>query len=1067
MPGTGENEENLMKTRLIHCAILAVLMFFCGRSARSASQAVVELNDGSRLQGEVVKKDDKTVYLYVGEQVIPVRRERISSLTLSEGETREAADVQKFDYYRTGDRPVKSVSAHAEELGPAVVVVKTPSGTGTGWFCHPDGYVVTNQHVIAGERSIQVTAFKRHNGRLDKEVFKKVKLVAHEPHIDLALLHIEEEIDMEIPWLYLGDSSEVEEGDKAFTIGNPLGLERSTAEGIISKSARNFKGRLFLQTTAPIAPGNSGGPLFNDRGEVIGVVSMGYLYFDGLGFAIPSEYIKEFLNNVEAFSFDPDNPNTGVSYMEAPVTTSDGSIKFTDADFVKVGAGVSCLTVADVNGDGVVEVLFVDNNKAEIGILRRREEKPEQQSGAYADINRLPPSEHFKKHTIAVNNKISSLAVSDVNGDGRLDILFVGDIDGLGVLEQKEDGSFGSSRSIARINASKRRDALEVADFDGDDEREIFVMGTEEFYLFEMDGDRREFALNAGFRDNITDYQVLDVNDDGRLDLLFFSGSKFYATHLYTQDGDGGFVEEQMVPSHLSGPVRAYERGKGRRFLTLDKGRNRVRELRLREEKQSARKSRINVSGTAITLGAETGLAEDFEVQDLDGDGRSEVIVANTARNEFVLVRPGQGGFSVQRSPSPRQVDSLEAVKLDDGRAALFSASVEERMFGVSRVEEDGISFPRPINTKGTVLSVSLHRVDGKDDTLVWLERTGNNYVVQTCPAAQAAGKVFGSGGGSIDVEAQPLRFGENEEQASATLSNQPSRLAFADFNGDGKSDLVVHWAYSGKESLYLGQGGGVFRPIIADQEFLEELEGQPLVVADVDADGAKDVLLVRPGFVRVLKVDKKGKLFAEQQVNWEFGKVDRLVPVPGEGKARFIARADGEARLVELDLKKRRFTSIAKLDLTGLGGGRLQVADVDGNKKPDLLLLAQNVLRMLLQKDGRRVLDSRTVFDARLDRFSYWDARPVNLDGKKGDEVLLFDSKKAIFEICRPQKDGSLETICRNRLFEKTIRQQGDSQASELPEEAVVGDVDGNGQTDMIFILQDRLAIYLQSAGG
>jgi hypothetical protein len=325
---------------------------------------------------------------------------------------------------------------------------------------------------------------------------------------------------------------------------------------------------------------------------------------------------------------------------------------------------------------------------------------------------------------------------------------------------------------------------------------------------------------------------------------------------------------------------------------------------------------------------------------------------------------------------------------------------------------------------------------------------------------------VFDSESGSIDVEASALRFGEKKKQASATLSKQPSKLAFADFNGDGTSDLVVHWAYSGKESLYLGQGDGVFKPIIADKEFLEELEGQPLVVADVDADGAKDVLLVRPGFVRILKVDAKGKLYAEQQVNWEFGEVDRLVPVPGSGKTRFIARADGEARLVELDLKKRRFRSIAKLDLTGLGSGRLQVADVDGNKKPDLLLLDKNVLRMLLQKDSRQVLDSRTVFDARLDRFSYWDARPVNLDGKKGDEVLLFGSKKAIFEICRPQKDGTLETICRNRLFEKTIRQQGESKAYELPQEAAVGDVDGNGHTDMIFILQDRVAIYLQNTG-
>ena len=99
-------------------------------------------------------------------------------------------------------------------------------------------------------------------------------------------------------------SAAVREGDTAFTIGNPLGLERSTAQGMVSKVNRNFSGRLYIQTTAPISPGNSGGPLFNDRGEIVGVINMGYMYRDGLNFAIPSTYVKEFLDNVDAFAFD-------------------------------------------------------------------------------------------------------------------------------------------------------------------------------------------------------------------------------------------------------------------------------------------------------------------------------------------------------------------------------------------------------------------------------------------------------------------------------------------------------------------------------------------------------------------------------------------------------------------------------------------------------------------------------------------------------------------------------------------------------------------------------------------
>jgi serine protease Do len=77
-------------------------------------------------------------------------------------------------------------------------------------------------------------------------------------------------------------------------------------------------GDLYLQTTAQINPGNSGGPLFNLRGEVVGVTNMKLMFSEGLGFAIPIAYVKHFLDNRDAFAFDKTNPNSGVRYLEAP-----------------------------------------------------------------------------------------------------------------------------------------------------------------------------------------------------------------------------------------------------------------------------------------------------------------------------------------------------------------------------------------------------------------------------------------------------------------------------------------------------------------------------------------------------------------------------------------------------------------------------------------------------------------------------------------------------------------------------------------------------------------------------
>ena len=178
--------------------------------------------------------------------------------------------------------------------------------------------------------------------------------------------------------------------------------------------------------------------------------------------------MKEFLDNVDAFAYDPDNPNAGIKYMETPFTASDNSMQFTECDFIKAGPRTSCLKLADMDGDGVEDVVFVNNNKGEICIVRRRrEDEVEEQVVDFEDINRVPDSERFKLVTHPVNNNISSLAVADMNGDKRPDIVFHGDIDGLAVLDQKEDGSFASPRRIAEIEIAKRGDAIRVEDLQG------------------------------------------------------------------------------------------------------------------------------------------------------------------------------------------------------------------------------------------------------------------------------------------------------------------------------------------------------------------------------------------------------------------------------------------------------------------------------------------------------------------------------------------------------------------------------------------------------------------------
>lgn len=280
----------------------------------------LELKSGAQLRGELLAERADRVVIDLGFTVMSVPREeidRIVPLDESEGpDLRDSGDLFRTDASPTA-MPVKE---NVDRVGGAVVLVRTPTGLGSGFFIHPTGYVVTNHHVVAGENNITVTRFVRSGNELERVTHNTVRIVAMDPRLDLALLKIEDAPLFIFPTVPLGESQSLQEGQGVFAIGSPLGLDRTVSQGIVSSRNRLLDGQLYIQTTTQINPGNSGGPLFNFRGEVIGVNNMKAMAvgIEGLNFAIPVAVLKTFLRNRDAFAFDPRNPNAGFRYFAPP-----------------------------------------------------------------------------------------------------------------------------------------------------------------------------------------------------------------------------------------------------------------------------------------------------------------------------------------------------------------------------------------------------------------------------------------------------------------------------------------------------------------------------------------------------------------------------------------------------------------------------------------------------------------------------------------------------------------------------------------------------------------------------
>ena len=143
-----------------------------------------------------------------------------------------------------------------------MVRVSTPSGQGSGFVVHSkEGYIVTDHHVVAKEQRIQVTFFIRKGSEYEKISKDKVRIVALNPFLDLALLKLEELGDLKLPQVYLApDARDVKPGDPVFAIGNPLGFERSVSEGIVSKAEQGDRGHALHPDDRRDQPGELGRP---------------------------------------------------------------------------------------------------------------------------------------------------------------------------------------------------------------------------------------------------------------------------------------------------------------------------------------------------------------------------------------------------------------------------------------------------------------------------------------------------------------------------------------------------------------------------------------------------------------------------------------------------------------------------------------------------------------------------------------------------------------------------------------------------------------------------------------
>lgn len=257
--------------------VLAVGVVGCGNAAQVGPEAREGGSDRASISTPPLRTADPLPPAPAPETFdVSALAERVKPLVVNITTTQQIGDVAgPFDYF----------------FGPGGSPRGERMGAGTGFIIDPAGYVVTNEHVVRDADDVRIILSD------DRELAAIV--VGRDPQLDLALLKVED--GYELPAAALGSSANLRVGEHVLAVGNPFGLGHTVTLGIVSAKARSIGAGPydeFIQTDASINPGNSGGPLFNWRGEVVGINTAIRAGADGIGFAIPVDALKDVLDQL-------------------------------------------------------------------------------------------------------------------------------------------------------------------------------------------------------------------------------------------------------------------------------------------------------------------------------------------------------------------------------------------------------------------------------------------------------------------------------------------------------------------------------------------------------------------------------------------------------------------------------------------------------------------------------------------------------------------------------------------------------------------------------------------------
>ncbi len=784
---------------------------------------------------------------------------------------------------------------------------------------------------------------------------------------------------------------------------------------------------------------------------------------------------------------------------------------FEEIEIIKLDWGIKNLRIADFNGDGRNDIAVVNNGKARIDILVQKEAVGPTEAEVAVDpndidVNVISALTRFDMYSVPVSQKIYSFTCGDLNSDGMPDLAFYGEPKGLYVILQKaaepEAGPVRNPRNNVPINSERAgisngagkvkslswhtrkriaiedglttSNALACADLNKDGANDLALAGQDGIYILlqREDGSLAEpmkyptTSLTLGVK-------VGDLNGDSINDLILITNDdeKLVHVRLGIETGQLGpqirfFIEKPSVFELCNLDGRA-----GDELLTVNAVSKRL--VCYKFVKEDLEDTDWPILFYPLTSG-EGSANRDLAAGDFDGDGLTDIAISDPVSAEMIFYKQiaGLGLAEPVKFPAFADIVSLSAADIEnDGKTELAVLSVKEKVIGISKFEDDRLSFPKPVDLIGEPLAMELADIDNNGSIdCVYISREANDKrTLRVCYNVSAAPPAF-------------LRKQEGGALNLDKLAANPDGLKVLDVDQDGLKDVLIFVSY--EIPILVRQAQKNKFEIVdspkARASLIKDASLHSIALADINGKPNEELLLAQENFARSLVfaegrswsiIDQYNAKSTENQISavaaYNIGDV-------GPGAMPAILLLDGQKGRLQIlkagDDKTYRFETeidVGKWDVTS--HLKMLFAPLIGSVGKCILLFDGRKFALIVPPNGGEVkynLEQQFSYETKIKDGVYGNltAGDINSDGQA--DIIMVEYNRNHIEILALDHDTKPIPAMRFSVFEqKSYRDtKGRTEFNVEPRELCVADVTGDGKNDLVTIIHDRIIVYPQN---